>query len=135
MEYRTGKGMILFCQMDVTGRTDSDPAAETLARNIVRYASARKPAPNRSALYAGDPAGQEYLRSAGIETHPYQGGRLSAGQVLIVGPGGGQTLAADRAAIASWLAVGGYLLAVGLDAADANAFLPFAVQTKRAEYI
>ncbi|MCJ7543535.1 MAG: hypothetical protein MUP47_03045, partial [Phycisphaerae bacterium] len=30
MEYRQGKGMVLFCQMDVTGRTEADPAAETL---------------------------------------------------------------------------------------------------------
>ena len=30
LEYREGKGMMLFCQMDVTGRTESDPAAETL---------------------------------------------------------------------------------------------------------
>ena len=35
MEYREGKGMVLFCQMDVTGRSESDPAAETLARNLV----------------------------------------------------------------------------------------------------
>src|SRR5439155_22395528 len=28
MQYREGRGMILFCQMDVTGRTESDPVAE-----------------------------------------------------------------------------------------------------------
>ena len=44
MEYREGKGMVLFCQMDVTGRTEADPAAETLVRNILQYVSAWKPA-------------------------------------------------------------------------------------------
>ena len=39
MEYREGKGMILFCQMDVSGRTEQDPAAEKIVRNILRYAS------------------------------------------------------------------------------------------------
>ena len=39
MEYREGKGMVLFCQMDVTGRTESDPAAETLAAEHPRATS------------------------------------------------------------------------------------------------
>ena len=43
MEYRQGKGMVLFCQMDITGRTEDDPAAETLARNILQYISAWQP--------------------------------------------------------------------------------------------
>src|SRR5207244_2796963 len=47
MEYREGRGVMLFCQMDVTGRTESDPAAEALARNILHYISTWKPAPAR----------------------------------------------------------------------------------------
>src|SRR6185436_2412919 len=35
MEYHEGKGLILFCQVDVTGRTETDPVAETLMRNIL----------------------------------------------------------------------------------------------------
>ena len=30
LEYREGKGLVLFCQVDVTGRSEQDPAAETL---------------------------------------------------------------------------------------------------------
>src|SRR5204862_2338588 len=43
MEYREGKGMMLFCQLDVTGRTEADPAPEILARNILRYVADWKP--------------------------------------------------------------------------------------------
>ncbi len=43
--------------------------------------------------------------------------------MLIVGPGGGQKLAAHSAAIGKWLAAGGRLLAIGLDQDEANAFL------------
>src|SRR5262249_41764686 len=39
LEYREGKGMVLFCQLDVTGRTESDPAADALARKLLRFAS------------------------------------------------------------------------------------------------
>ena len=47
MEYREGKGMILFCQMDVSGRTEQEPAAEHLLRNILRYGSQWKPSERR----------------------------------------------------------------------------------------
>ena len=54
MEYREGAGMVLFCQTDVTGRTESDPAAEALARNIFQYVAGWKPSPRRQAVYVGD---------------------------------------------------------------------------------
>jgi len=74
MEYREGRGMILFCQMDVTGRTEVDPAAETLARNIIRYVADCEPAPTRGAVYVGDPAGRRHLEFAGIAPGSYDGG-------------------------------------------------------------
>ena len=70
LEYREGKGMVLFCQMDVTGRTDGDPAADALARNILAYVSAWKPSPRRKAIYVGDPAGKRHLESAGLSPWP-----------------------------------------------------------------
>jgi len=135
MEYREGRGMILFCQMDVTGRTESDPAAETLARNIVAYVSAWQPAPARQVLYVGDPAGRRHLELAGITAAPYEGGALAADQVLVVGVGGGNQLAANKAAVADFLKAGGHLLALGLDEQEANAFLPAKVSLTKAEHI
>jgi len=135
LEYREGKGMVLFCQMDVTGRTERDPAAESLARNILEYVAAWKAAPSRKALYVGDPAGKSHLESAGVSLGSYEGGKLAADQVLVVGPGGGQSLSANAAAIADWLKAGGHLLAIGLDEENANAFLPFKVRMKKAEHI
>ena len=73
LEYREGKGMVLFCQLDVTGRTETDPAAETLARNILRYVSTWKPAPSRKAVYAGDPAGVRHLEAAGVAVRSLRG--------------------------------------------------------------
>ena len=135
MEYREGKGMVLFCQMDVTGRTEDDPASETLARNILRYVSAWKPAPRRQVIYVGDPAGRQHLESTGISLASYDAGNLSANHILVIGPGGGQNLARDATAIADWLKAGGNLVAVGLDEQQANAFLPLKVRMKEAEHI
>jgi hypothetical protein len=48
---------------------------------------------------------------------------------------GGQKVAGSAATIAPWLNAGGNLLAIGLDAQEANAFLPFQLTTKKAEHI
>ena len=90
IEYREGKGLVLFCQMDVTGRTESDPAAETLAANIIEYVSGWKPSPRRESVYAGDPAGLKHLQSAGLAVGTCNGEGLKADQVLIAGPGRGK---------------------------------------------
>ncbi|MBM3333687.1 hypothetical protein FJY63_03410, partial [Candidatus Sumerlaeota bacterium] len=137
MEYREGKGMVLFCQMDVTGRTERDPAAARLISNILSYVSdtSYRVRPERKALYAGDPAGKSYLESAGVSVGSYEGGKLSPNDVLVAGPGSGQELSANAAAIANWLKAGGHLLAVGLDQENANAFLPLQVRTKKGEHI
>jgi len=134
LEYREGKGMILFCQLDVTGRTEADPMAETLARNLVEYAADWKAAPRRTVVYAGDPAGQAHLEAAGVSVTAFESGKLSANQVLVVGPGGGKLLARDAAAVTDWLKEGGNLLAIGLDSADMDA-LPVKVSLQKAEHI
>jgi len=135
IEYRKGKGIVLFCQMDITGRTEDDPAAQTLARNILRYVSTWQPAPRREVVFVGDSAGRQHLESAGITLNSYDGASLSADQVLVVGPGGGQRLATDAATITKWLKAGGNLLVIGLNEQQVNAFLPLKVSTKEAEHI
>jgi hypothetical protein len=140
VEYREGKGMVLFCQADVTGRTEGEPAADALARNLLRYVSSVaqsgwKPVPRRKALYAGAPAGKKHLKSAGLLLTSYAKDELAADRVLIVAPGGERELAGDKAALAKWLKAGGHVLAIGLDQKDAESFLPAKVVMKNAEHI
>jgi beta-galactosidase len=135
LQYREGRGLVVFCQLDVTGRTEPDPAAESLTRNILEYVSAWTPAPSRNVVYAGDRAGLSHLESAGISAAVYEGGNLSADQVLVVSQGAGQKLAASAPGIAGWLKAGGHVLALGLGEEDANVFLPFKVRMNRAEHI
>jgi beta-galactosidase len=135
VEYREGKGMMLFCQMDVTGRTEDEPAAKTLTGNILKYVSTWKPAPRRQVIYVGDPAGKQHLESSGFSLLPYNVGSLSSNHVIVVGPGGERKLAGDYATIADWLKAGGSLLVVGLDERQANAFLPLKVGMRQGEHI
>ncbi len=121
MEYREGKGLVLFCQMDVTGRSEADPAADRLARNIIGYVAGWRPAAVRQALYVGDPVGKAHLEKTGVSVASYEGGKLSPEQVLIVGPGGTPQLAGKTEAVVDWVKAGGHLLAIGTDQPDIEA--------------
>jgi len=134
MEYREGKGVVLFCQMDVTGRTETDPAAQTLTANVLEYVSAWKPSPRREALYVGEPAGSDHIQAAGLRLSSYSGGELKSDQVLIIGPGGAD-LSAHRDKIEAFLKTGGHLLAIGLTQEQVDAILPLKVSMKQAEHI
>jgi hypothetical protein len=135
LEFCEGKGMVLFCQLDVTGRTESDPAADAITRNLLRHVGAWKPSPRRRAFYVGEPAGKKHLESAGLALAVYTKEQLSADTVLLVGPGGGRTLAGDAPVIRKWLEAGGHLLALGLDGAEIQTFLPTKVATAKREHI
>jgi hypothetical protein len=86
-------------------------------------------------VYAGDLAGLTYLATAGVRSEYYGGGKLSADRVLMVGPGGGKRLAPHAAEVADWVKAGGHVLALGLDEADANSFLPVKVSMVTREHI
>jgi hypothetical protein len=135
LEYREGKGMLLFCQLDVTGRTEDEPAAEVISRNIIQYVMDWNATPVRTASYVGDLSGRNHLESAGMSLGNFTTDKLSADQALIVGPGGGEKLACDAVAVSKWLSDGGHVLAVGLDEAEASAFLPSKIKTRKAEHI
>lgn len=136
MLYREGKGMVLFCQVDVTGRTREDPAAVRLADNIMSYAdSYSSPAPTRSVLYVGEPAGLKQLKAAGVGATAYSGRPLGKDDVLVVAPSAGDALSGHAVDVKRWVGAGGRLLAVGLSEAEAQPLLPFAVKLRVAEHI
>jgi hypothetical protein len=135
MEYREGKGMVLFCQVDVTGRTEREPAAETMVRNLLRYASTWKPAPRRSVVYTGGSDGKSHLESTGVAVTSLDDKPLSHDQVLVVGPGGAKNLAGRKQSISDWLKAGGNLLALGLEQDEARALISGPVTMKKVEHI
>ena len=135
LEYHEGRGMVLFCQMDVTGRTETDPAAERLVRNILAYVGEWEPGPVRRVVYAGEAAGKAHLEAAGFAPGSPGDEALSAADVLVVGPGAAGAMGARAAGVSAWVTSGGCALAVGLDEREANALLPWAIATKKAEHI
>ena len=135
MEYREGKGMVLFCQLDVTGRTESDPAAETLAANMLRYAATWRPAPRRKAVYVGGPEAKKHLGTVGIDAAPYDGGEISPEQVLLAGPGAARARHPSPGEVDAFLKAGGHVLAIALDQSDADAALPVKVTLEKKQHV
>ena len=135
MEYRQGQGLVLLCQMDVTGRAEDDPAAARLVANLLSYVSAYSPPAVRKVCYAGQDAVRKHLEQMGLAVAAYEGGAPGAEQVLVVGPGAATTLAAHADVVRQWIKAGGSVFAIGLGQAEANAFLPFSVTTQKREYI
>ncbi len=134
MVYRDGKGAVIFCQMDVTGRTEEDPAASRLAANVMKCAASYKPTARRRAVYAGEPAGLDHLKAAGADVAAYDGGPLAADQVFVMGPGAGERLAAHVDSISPWLAGGGHALAISVSQQDVVG-LPIGVGIRDGEHI
>ncbi len=121
--------------MDVTGRTEKEPAAARLVANLLNYVAAYTPPPMHKVVYVGEGAGRKHLEELGLSVATYQGGTLAAEQVLAVGPGGGQTLSAHADAVHQWVKAGGHVFAIGLKQEEANSFLPFPIKTQHREYI
>jgi beta-galactosidase len=124
LEYHEGKGMILFCQLDVTSRSEPDPAAEILVRNLLACSMNWKPSPRHEVVYVGDARAKQHLESVGIIPAPFDSGKLSTYTILVAGPGCGNDLAPDAAPIATWLKAGGTLLTLGLPQDELRKFLP-----------
>ncbi len=135
MVFREGAGMVLLCQMDVTGRTQYEPAAARLVSNILGYVEDYSPPQRREAVYAGDAAGRAHLARAGVAARDYAGGAPGPDEVLVVASGGPVDPAQHGEAIAAWVEAGGHLLAVGLNEEEANALLPVDVTMRTGEHI
>lgn len=130
LEYREGRGVVLFCQVDVTGR--AEPAAEILAGNILAYLDSWQPAARRSVLYAGDSAGLDWLKAAGVQTVPFSSQSLDPNHVLVASSG---TSSEHRKSAAAWARQGGHVLALGLSQSEAAEVLPPQLKPAAAEYI
>ena len=127
LELRNANGNIVFNQLDVSGRTQDDPAANRYLANLLAYTRAL-PAPQlRDAVYLGGDEGAKLLDSLRIEcqriTAPSQAHPFN---VLVLGEADAKTLASWKDALATFTQAGGVVFS--LPKTD-FAFLPFAVKS------
>lgn len=69
MEREIGKGVAVFCGLDLIGRTQRDPVADIVLSRLISTLSDRKPAQKaeRPTFYIGDKRGEQFLSSLGIK--------------------------------------------------------------------
>lgn len=135
MEYREGAGVVVFCQMDVTGRTEKEPAADKLAANLIRYICDWKPTARRQMAYLGPPNPKAHLEAAGFKLSPLETFNAEQGLLFIAGPIDQAELATHRERVRELAAKSTYILAVGIDQAIADILLPCKITFAKQEHI
>lgn len=113
MEYREGKGMVVFCQLDVSGRSEPEPAAEQIVKHLIGYALHWTNPVRRPVYYAGVAEGLAHLKSAGLQPTNVSGKTIPGDALLIVGAGY-EAVGYSSRNLNEWIAGGGHTLAIGL---------------------
>ena len=116
VEFQEGKGQLMMCQLDLSGRTEMDPEGiEILRRALVRL-DKTTPDATRPTWYVGDARGRKLLESLRISFRDLDPAGLTANDLLVVGPGA--KLPAD---LRSKVEAGLRVLTLGLSAAELKA--------------
>ncbi|MEW6356218.1 MAG: sugar-binding domain-containing protein [Planctomycetota bacterium] len=67
LEWRHGKGTVVFCQLDLTGRVGAEPPADRIGRNLVRYLDAADlPPQSKEIVYIGNDEDWQLVQSLGF---------------------------------------------------------------------
>lgn len=131
-ELDVGAGRIVFSQMDVSGRTEKDPAADRYLLNLLEYArTSPVVAPRRVAYWGGD-AGAKLLKSVDVPFQPV--GDLpkdAASAILVVGDLPADGLRARKEALAAFAEAGGQVVSLMKDKKTLESgWTPFAVEAE-----
>jgi len=131
---KVGGGEVLFCQMDVTGRTAPDPAAQRLMANLLEWCAVPRPAVANAGppcAYVGGDDGAKLLGDLGAQFQRADAGHLPHAGTLVIGPNAGPTLAGAKAELDAAVGAGLTVVVLEHDAAHLAGWLPIAVQTKQ----
>jgi beta-galactosidase len=112
LEWRNGKGRIIFSALDFTGRVGPDPVATRLADRLVRYASTPALC-TRRVCYAGGPKGREALARLGVAVESQLTLIDPANTLLVLGEG---EIGIDPEADQAFLSAGGRTVSLCRDA-------------------
>ena len=116
LEYREGKGRIVFCQAEVTGRTETEPAANLLAANLLKYIrTVKAPVYSTFAVIGGEKFREalQKRKLMGMTNSP------ASADVILLGPG-----AKEYPDLTEMVRSGKRVAAFGLSAEEIRRILP-----------
>ncbi|MCX7967126.1 MAG: carbohydrate binding domain-containing protein [Armatimonadetes bacterium] len=105
MELHYGKGIAIWCTLDLEGRTDKEPVAIELTKRIVQYAQTAKVKPRMETFYIGDGGGEKLLKLLGVRFQ--KTAQLPSHPALVIV--GGETKVSDQT-LREFLTSGGRVL-------------------------
>ena len=88
MEFREKKAVILFCQLDLSGRTEVEGEADDLLASLLERLENSAPRPARKVWYTGTDELRNSLASLRIPAEKLEKETLSSGDLLVIGPKG-----------------------------------------------
>ncbi len=125
LEAAEGRGRVLFCQLDVTGRTEPEPMADRLVVNLLAYLGRAQPETRRAAVCLGGGACEALVRELGVKQERADVAP-GAGTLLVAGPG-----AAAPPGLAQAVERGMDLVCLGMTGDELKAWCPVPVATVR----
>lgn len=137
LEYRhPSGGSVLFCQLDLSDRTEPEPVAARLWVNLVDYLSQTPTrAEPKVAKYVGGKNGEELLRELHVRFEPGRLSALRAEDLLIVGAGAQAALKRSREAVREAVRSGATVFGLCLTPDDIAEWLPVEVKLEQRQVI
>lgn len=126
LETVEGLGRVIFCQLDVTGRTAVEPVADRLVVSLLDYMDRAKPEAKRAVVCLGD-ACETLARELGAaKSSPGAGSSGASGRLLVVS---GQAVAPQG--LFQGIEQGMNVLCLGMSGEELKSWCPEPVETVR----
>lgn len=131
LEYSGDGSRTLLCQMDVSGRSEEDPAAVELCRRLVAYLDSAPAPATRRAFYDGDRRGEELLSALGVQFSKLGADGIPADSLIVLGP----KPSVSKDVLSQALERGCNVVCLGLGKGDLDALLPGALDADEKEAV
>lgn len=127
LENVEGSGRVVFCQLDVTGRTAENPVSDRLVVNLLGYLDRARPETGRATVCLDGGACETLLRDLGVVTVPLGGDVVyGPGVLLVTGPG-----AVAPPDLAQEVERGLHVVCMGMTGEELKGWCPVPVETVR----
>ncbi len=117
VRWRHGRGELLFCQLDLTGRIGVEPGADRAAANLIRYLGEPLPPPEWRTAACLSASTAEHITRLGFAAETVDGRLDSRSHSVVATAADAAAFAARRAEIEAFVARGGDLIVLYADAA------------------
>ncbi len=125
LENAEGRGRLIFCQLDVTGRTENDPVADRLVVNLLGYLDRVRPEAKRKVVCEDRGVCGKLLREVGVASAPLGADVVCGPDTLLVAAPG----ALAPQGLAQMVEWGLNVLCLGLNGEELKTWCPVPVET------